>query len=105
MDFEKPKIVYPVIAVHNKFTFDVDGHYTNDKTFFIPTDNLYLLAILNSSVAFLFFRAELSALRGGFFEYRAQTLVHTPIRRITFTTPPDERTRLLEKPKTSTPTV
>src|SRR6266571_3891609 len=99
MDFEKPKIVYPVIAVHNKFTFDVDGYYSNDKTFFIPTDNLYLLAILNSSTAFLFFRSELSALRGGFFEYRAQTLVHTPIRRINFTTPPNDRASYLEKAK------
>src|SRR6266567_8585169 len=99
MDFEKPKIVYPVIAVHNKFTFDVDGHYTNDKTFFIPTDNLYLLAILNSSVAFLFFRSELSALRGGFIEYRAQTLVHTPIRRINFATSDNERVYYLDKAK------
>src|SRR6266699_224363 len=96
-EFEKPKIMWPVIAVSNRFAFDEANYYSNDKTFFIPTDDLYLLAILNSSTAFVFFRSELSALRGGFFEYRAQTLVHTPIRRITFTTPASERARLLEK--------
>jgi hypothetical protein len=98
-DFEKPKILYPVIAVNNRFTFDTSGYYTNDKTFLIPTNDLYLLAILNSSTLFLFFRSNLSFLRGGFLEYRAQTLVHTPIRRINFITPPDQRTYYLEKAK------
>src|SRR5260370_15813098 len=89
--------MWPVIAVSNKFTYVEAGYYSNDKTFFIPTDDLYLLAILNSSTAFLFFRSELSALRGGFFEYRAQTLVFTPIRRINFTTSHQERAYYLEK--------
>ncbi len=96
-DFEKPKVMWPVIAISNKFVFDEAGYYSNDKTFFIPTDDLYLLAILNSSSAFLFFRSELSALRGGLFEYRAQTLVYTPIRCINFTTPLKERAYYLEK--------
>ncbi len=47
----------------------------------------------------MFFRSELSALRGGFFEYRAQTLVYTPIRRINFTTPLKERAYYLDKTK------
>lgn len=98
-DFEKPKVMWPVIAVSNKFTFVEAGYYSNDKTFFIPTDDLYLLAILNSSTAFLFFRSELSALRGGFFEYRAQTLIFTPIRRVNFTTSHQERAYYLDKAK------
>jgi len=98
-DFEKPKIMWPVIAVFNKFAFDDAGQYSNDKTFFIPIDDLYLLAILNSSTSFLFFQSELSALRGGFLEYRAQTLVHTPIRRINFTTSSEQRIYYLTKAK------
>jgi hypothetical protein len=89
--------MWPVIAESNKFAFTRAGYYSNDKTFFIPTDDLYLLAILNSSTAFLFFRSRLSTLRGGFFEYRAQTLIHTPIRRISFTTPTEERTNLINE--------
>src|SRR5450755_2198091 len=96
-DFEKPKIVYPVIAASNNFTLDEKGYFTNDKTFFIPTNNLYLLSILNSSTAFMFFRLELSGLRGGFLEYRAQTLVHTPIRRINFVTSEKDRAYYREK--------
>ena len=96
-EFEKPKILWPVIAVSSKFAFSREGYYSNDKTFFIPTDDLYLLAILNSSTAFLFFRSNLSLLRGGFFEYRAQTLLHTPIRRIAFTTPADESSMLAKQ--------
>lgn len=95
--FEQPKIIWPVISASNNFAFDKSGSYSNDKTFFIPTDNLYLLAILNSSTAFLFFRSILSTLRGNFFEYRAQTLVQTPIRRINFTTPVKERALLTEQ--------
>jgi hypothetical protein len=94
-EFEKPKIIYPVIAISNRFSFDTEGYYSNDKTFFIPTDSLYLLSILNSSTMYLFFRSELSKLRGGFLEYRAQTLVNTPIRRIAFTTPPAQRAAAL----------
>ena len=90
-DFEKPKIVYPVIALHNRFAFDENGYYANDKIFFIPTNDLYLLSILNSSIMFLFFKAELSKLRGNSWEYRAQTLVNTPIRRISFITSPSKQ--------------
>ncbi len=93
-EFEKPKIMWPVIAISNRFAPVEAGFYSNDKTFFIPTHDLYLLAMLNSSTTFLFLRSSLSLLRGGFFEYRAQTLIHIPIRRITSTTPEEERTAL-----------
>jgi len=89
-EFEKPKIMWPVIAISNRFAPVEAGFYSNDKTFFIPTHDLYLLAMLNSSTTFLFLGSSLSLLRGGFFEYRAQTLIHTPIRRITSTTPEEE---------------
>jgi type I restriction-modification system DNA methylase subunit len=95
-EFEQPKIIWPVISISNKFTFTREDYYSNDKTFFIPTDDLYLLAMLNSSAMFLFLRSKLSLLRGGFLEYRAQTLVQAPVRRITFTTANDERTMLTD---------
>jgi len=93
-EFEKPKIMWPVIAISNRFAPVEAGFYSNDKTFFIPTHDLYLLTMLNSSTTFLFLRSSLSLLRGGFFEYRAQTLIHAPIRRITSTTPGEERAAL-----------
>lgn len=46
--FEKPKIFYQVIQFHPAYAFDRDGHFGNDKTFFLPTEDIALLATLNS---------------------------------------------------------
>jgi len=46
--FEQPKIVYQVIQFHSAFSYDASGNYTNDKCYFIPKNDLYLLAVLNS---------------------------------------------------------
>jgi len=48
--FEEPKIVVQCIAYYSQFACDVDGHYVNNKAIVIPTDDLYLLAILNSRI-------------------------------------------------------
>lgn len=47
-EFKKPKLVYPDIAQDSRFTFDTTGTYTNDTTFIICTNDLYLLGVLNS---------------------------------------------------------
>lgn len=92
-DFEQPKIMWPVIADANQFTLVEPKYYSNDKTFFIPGSDLYLLAILNSSMMFLYlrFEAQLTERRGEFWEYQAEKLAQVPIRRIAFTTPEKER--------------
>lgn len=46
--FTLPKIVFPDIAKEPRFTFDPKGVYTNDTTFIVAVDDLYLLSILNS---------------------------------------------------------
>jgi hypothetical protein len=53
--FEQPKIVYQVIQYHSRFALDMEGHYLNDKGFFVPSGDLCLLAALNSSLAWWFF--------------------------------------------------
>jgi len=47
-EFEKPKILFPEIAMSSRFTFDTDQSYCNAKVFLIPTKDLYLLGLLNS---------------------------------------------------------
>jgi hypothetical protein len=47
-EFAKPKIFYQVIQFHPSYALDRSGMLGNDKTFFLPTDDLYLLAVLNS---------------------------------------------------------
>jgi hypothetical protein len=46
--FEKPKIVYQEIQFHPCYAFDRAGMFGNNKTFFVPSGDLYLLALLNS---------------------------------------------------------
>jgi hypothetical protein len=46
--FELPKIIYQVIQFHSAYSFDRGGYLTNDKAFFLPMRDHYLLAVLNS---------------------------------------------------------
>lgn len=47
-EFDKPKIVFPEIAMEPRFCFDREGTFTNNKAFIVPIDDLPLLAVLNS---------------------------------------------------------
>ncbi|MDB9311958.1 Eco57I restriction-modification methylase domain-containing protein [Spirulina sp. CS-785/01] len=46
--FEQPKIIYQVIQTLPQYAFDTTGIYGNDKTFILPSADLYLLGCLNS---------------------------------------------------------
>jgi hypothetical protein len=63
-EFERPKIVYPVISQGPKFSADTDGYYLNDKAFMIAYDAL-LLALLNSRLIWFFLFGTAASLRGG----------------------------------------
>ena len=47
-EFAKPKIVYQEIQFYPSYALDRSGRFGNNKTFILPTDNLALLATLNS---------------------------------------------------------
>jgi type I restriction-modification system DNA methylase subunit len=46
--FDEPKIYYQEIQFHSAYCFDNQGNYANNKVFFLPTSDLYILAILAS---------------------------------------------------------
>jgi hypothetical protein len=46
--FEQPKLIYQVIQFYPAYSIDRTGLFTNDKAFFLPTDDPWLLAVLNS---------------------------------------------------------
>ena len=99
INFKNPKIVYPVIAKESRFAVDYEGKYIlNDKCFFIPILDLFLLAVLNSRITFFYILRVCSILgdsqKKGRAELRSVHLVNLPIRRISFTTPAPERARL-----------
>jgi hypothetical protein len=47
-EFDRPKIIYQEIQFHPSYASDAAGLYGNNKTFFIASPDLYLLALLNS---------------------------------------------------------
>jgi len=78
-EFEQPKIIYPTITKTNVFAFDTTGIFTSQKCFIIPTNDLYLLGVLNSQLVMYWFKATLPSLRGGFFEPSAIFMKKLPI--------------------------
>lgn len=49
-EFSKPKIMYQKFQVNPCFIYDEEGLYCNDSMWIIPTDDKYLLGVLNSKV-------------------------------------------------------
>ena len=48
--FAKPKIVYQEIQFHPRYALDLSGAFSNNKTFFVPSSDHWLLAALNSPI-------------------------------------------------------
>jgi hypothetical protein len=90
--FFEPKIIYPDIATSCRFTLDRDGYFSTNTTYFIPGEDLYLLGILNSRLAFRYFSHVCAGLEGGgsvYLRFFGQYLNDFPIRTIDFTSPAD----------------
>ncbi|MBL9144908.1 MAG: N-6 DNA methylase [Verrucomicrobiaceae bacterium] len=85
-DYESLKIIYPDIAKESRFALDRDGHYPADTTFVIPTGDLWLLGILNSSASFYFLRNTCPVLgdsaRGGRLRLKLNYMQALPIPRL-----------------------
>lgn len=81
--FEKPKIMYPEMAMESRFAYVEKTLYFNNKVFFIPTQDLSLLGILNSSLAWFYLKNLVSVLgdpnRGGRLELRSVHMSTLPI--------------------------
>jgi len=97
--FEKPKIFFPDIAIGCQFALDTTGLYSTNTTYFIPIENnqLYLLALLNSSLVEFFFRSISAMIRGDYLRFFTQSVAQIPIPHIPFTTPQEERTALFNE--------
>lgn len=53
--FARPKIFYPDIAWQADFCFDTSGMFTNNTAYFVPSPDLWLLAVLNSPLMWAFY--------------------------------------------------
>ncbi|MCX6582987.1 MAG: Eco57I restriction-modification methylase domain-containing protein [Candidatus Aminicenantes bacterium] len=93
-EFEKPKIVFPEIAMESRFSLDYNSFYLNKTCFFIPIDDKYLLGILNSSLIWRFLGRLCSVLgdiqkRGRLLQQKIY-IEKIPIRGIDFSIPKDK---------------
>ena len=81
--FEKPKIIYRDIAKVLSACYDTKGTFGLNTTFFIPTSDLSLLAILNSQLFDWYARHKFQTLNdpwtGGGLRFFAQYLQRVPI--------------------------
>jgi len=98
---ELAKLVLPDVAGRAEFACDFEGRYIIDTTYGILLKEGVslslqgLAAILNSSIMTFFLSQTGTDLRGGYFRMKTAYLNPFPIPHIAFTTPPDERARLV----------
>ena len=81
--FEKPKIVYREISTLMRACIDTTGTYGLDSIYFIPSDDLSLLAILNSRLFDWYARHTFTTLNdawaGGSLRCKKGNMKHVPI--------------------------
>jgi hypothetical protein len=84
-EFEKPKIIWPGISAEvTAFALDERGHYGNDNTQMIVSNDKYLLGILNSCLARFFLLSVCDKVQGGFYRLKITYVEQLPIRPINF---------------------
>jgi hypothetical protein len=81
-EFERPKILYPSVANQGSFTLDADGVFADKTCYFIPSNDRYLLGLLNSTVLFFYFANHAVERQHGYYEYLTQYVERLPIRPI-----------------------
>ncbi|KAF0178662.1 MAG: hypothetical protein FD164_2181 [Nitrospirae bacterium] len=82
-EFEKPKIIYPIVAKDMRASFDEQGYLHNDKCFMIPRNDLYLMAVMNSRLMDYYFRQNFAGhgdpFKGGRIEFRGIFMEMLPV--------------------------
>jgi len=78
-EFEYFKLVIPAIIKRPEIIIDPNGHYSNDKTTLVATDDLFVLGVLNSNASDIFMQNISSTKQNGYFEYKPVYISQIPI--------------------------
>ena len=78
-EFDKPKIAWGNLALKGQFAFIKEPMMINAPSPFFVTDNKYLLALLNSSLADFYIKQLGVTRNGGYFEYKPMFVEQFPI--------------------------
>ena len=77
--FDKPKIIFPNLQNCNKFAYDESGAYINAPAVILPTNDKFLVAILNSKLIWFFLKSICIIRNGGYIEVKPQYFEQIPI--------------------------
>jgi hypothetical protein len=80
--FKSQKIVYPDIAKHSRFAIDTHGDFVDATAFMIPSEDRYLLGLLNSTLLEALFRIDSPSVRGDYHRYKNEYVKDLPIPQI-----------------------
>ena len=78
-EFDKPKIVYQVLMTYPSFAWDRQGYLTNDKAFVLPTEDKYLIAVLNSPLMWFYLWRTLTHMIGETLSPMGYMMMNIPI--------------------------
>ncbi|MCK5678584.1 MAG: Eco57I restriction-modification methylase domain-containing protein, partial [Flavobacteriaceae bacterium] len=65
-DFEKSKIIYLVFQVKPAFIMDTNNTYSNNATFIYPSEDYFLLGILNSKIGWFLISNSCTEIQNGY---------------------------------------
>lgn len=93
-EFCKPKITFPDISSSCRFAMDTGGFLIPDGAFIIPSDDFFLLGLLNSCIGAVYFRARCNTIGnpydGGRLRFKKSNVQDFPVPSLTRG---DEKTR------------
>lgn len=78
-DFTKPKITWGNLALDSQFSFVKEDIFINAPSPFFVSDNMYLLAILNSKVGSFYIKSFGVSRSGGYVEFKPMFVEQLPI--------------------------
>lgn len=79
-EFEKVKIIFPDIALKMQATLDYNSNYSGNTAYIIPTEDKFLLGIINSKLITYFYSKISSSIRGGYLRFIKQYVETIPIK-------------------------
>lgn len=91
IDFDKEYIVYPNVSLGNNFTLS-KGNVIDMTGFIIPSNDKFLLALLNSKITEFVMKKTAITRRGGYQEYKVQYLEKIPLKEVS----EKEKIRIIE---------
>ncbi len=78
-EFAHPKIVWPDIAREIRFAYDTTGSYLGNTSYVMPTESIWMLPVMNSTLAEFLLCQITSSLRGGFLRLFSEYTASLPI--------------------------